>query len=52
MQNSGYAFRKDSKNKIQLWIYPNFKNLKLYESIGFVGAGQTEPMWIYAGTEH
>ncbi len=23
-----------------------------YQSLGFVRAGQTEPMWIYAGTEH
>jgi len=26
--------------------------IKFYQSIGFVGAGQTEPIWIYAGTEH
>ena len=23
-----------------------------YESMGFVRAGQTEPMWVYAGDEH
>lgn len=50
MQNSGYAFIEDPKNKIQLYIYSNFNNLRLYQSIGFVRAGQTEPMWIYAGT--
>ena len=44
MQNSGYAFIEDPKNKIQLCIYPNFNNLKFYQSIAFVRAGQTEPM--------
>lgn len=28
------------------------KAIEFYESLGFVRAGQTEPMWIYAGTEH
>ena len=23
-----------------------------YETLGFVRAGKTEPMWIYAGTDH
>lgn len=26
--------------------------IKFYESVGFERAGQTEPMWIYAGSEH
>ncbi|MDF3035371.1 MAG: family N-acetyltransferase [Paucimonas sp.] len=26
--------------------------VRFYESIGFERAGRTEPMWIYAGTEH
>ena len=52
MQNSGYAFLEDPKNKILLCIYPNFNNLKIYQSIAFVRAGQIEPMWIYAETEH
>ncbi len=26
--------------------------IPFYESLGFVRAGKTEPMWIYAGTEH
>lgn len=26
--------------------------IRFYESLGFVRAGKTEPMWIYAGTEH
>lgn len=28
------------------------KAIEFYESLGFVRAGNTEPMWIYAGTEH
>jgi hypothetical protein len=28
------------------------KAIRFYESLGFVRAGKTEPMWIYAGTEH
>jgi GNAT superfamily N-acetyltransferase len=28
------------------------KAVAFYQSLGFVRAGQTEPMWIYAGTEH
>ena len=28
------------------------KAITFYQSLGFVRAGQTEPMWIYAGTEH
>ncbi|WP_208640050.1 GNAT family N-acetyltransferase [Massilia violaceinigra] len=26
--------------------------IAFYESLGFTRAGRTEPMWIYAGTEH
>lgn len=26
--------------------------IEFYKSLGFKRAGQTEPMWIYAGTEH
>jgi GNAT superfamily N-acetyltransferase len=26
--------------------------VQFYESLGFARAGKTEPMWIYAGTEH
>lgn len=26
--------------------------IEFYQSLGFVRAGQTAPMWIYAGTEH
>jgi len=26
--------------------------IAFYESLGFSRAGQTEPMWIYAGGEH
>ncbi len=28
------------------------KAVKFYEALGFVRAGRTEPMWVYAGTEH
>jgi GNAT superfamily N-acetyltransferase len=28
------------------------KAIEFYQSLGFVRAGNTEPMWIYAGTEH
>ncbi|SFY02060.1 Acetyltransferase (GNAT) domain-containing protein [Janthinobacterium lividum] len=28
------------------------KAIAFYESVGFVRAGKTEPMWIYAGDEH
>lgn len=42
-------------------IYGNFHQQMLtadgeaiafYQSVGFVRAGKTEPMWVYAGTEH
>lgn len=28
------------------------KAIEFYKSVGFKRAGKTEPMWIYAGTEH
>ncbi|MGJ8678597.1 MAG: GNAT family N-acetyltransferase [Akkermansiaceae bacterium] len=28
------------------------KAIEFYEQLGFSRAGQTEPMWIYSGTEH
>jgi GNAT superfamily N-acetyltransferase len=28
------------------------KAIAFYRSLGFVRAGQTEPMWVYAGNEH
>jgi GNAT superfamily N-acetyltransferase len=28
------------------------KAVAFYQSLGFVRAGKTEPMWIYAGSEH
>ncbi len=42
-------------------IYGNFHQqmltadgeaIQFYKSVGFVRAGNTEPMWVYAGTEH
>lgn len=26
--------------------------IEFYKAVGFVRAGKTEPMWVYAGTEH
>jgi hypothetical protein len=26
--------------------------IAFYQAVGFVRAGKTEPMWIYAGSEH
>lgn len=28
------------------------KAIEFYKSVGFIRAGKTEPMWVYAGTEH
>lgn len=28
------------------------KAIDFYKSVGFVRAGNTEPMWVYAGTDH
>jgi GNAT superfamily N-acetyltransferase len=28
------------------------RSIDFYKSVGFERAGETEPMWIYAGTEH
>lgn len=40
---------KDFHQKI---LVAEHQAIKFYQAIGFVRAGQTEPMWIYAGTEH
>jgi len=36
----------------QLMLAADGKAIDFYKSVGFVRAGQTEPMWIYAGNEH
>ncbi len=36
----------------QQMLVADGKAIEFYESLGFVRAGKTEPMWIYAGTEH
>ena len=40
---------KDFHQKI---LVAEHQAIEFYQTIGFVRAGQTEPMWIYAGTEH
>lgn len=40
---------KDFYQKI---LVADHQAIKFYQSMGFVRAEQTEPMWIYAGTEH
>lgn len=34
------------------WSSADGRAIAFYESLGFVRAGQTEPMWVYAGDEH
>ena len=36
----------------QLMLTADADATKFYKSLGFVRAGKTEPMWIYAGNEH
>ena len=36
----------------QQMVTADGKAIQFYESLGFERAGKTEPMWIYAGTEH
>ena len=36
----------------QQMLVADGKAIGFYESLGFKRAGQTEPMWIYAGGEH
>ncbi len=40
---------KDFHQKI---LVAEHQAIKFYQSMGFVRAGQTEPMWIYASTEY
>jgi len=36
----------------QLMLIADGDALRFYEAMGFTQAGQTTPMWIYAGTDH
>jgi ribosomal protein S18 acetylase RimI-like enzyme len=36
----------------QMMLTADGKAIAFYKSLGFVRAGKTEPMWIYAGNEH
>lgn len=36
----------------QLMLTADGEAVGFYKSLGFVRAGRTEPMWIYAGKEH
>ena len=36
----------------QLMLTADGDAIQFYQSLGFTRAGRTEPMWIYAGTEH
>ncbi len=36
----------------QLMLTADGRAVDFYKNLGFERAGQTEPMWIYAGTEH
>lgn len=36
----------------QLMLIADGEAVKFYERMGFVRAGKTVPMWVYAGTEH
>ena len=36
----------------QQMLVADGKAIGFYKSLGFARAGQTEPMWIYAGSEH
>jgi GNAT superfamily N-acetyltransferase len=40
------------KNFHQHILVAEGKAVKFYENLGFVRAGKTEPMWIYAGNDH
>ena len=36
----------------QLMLTADGDAIQFYESLGFTRAGRTEPMWVYAGSEH
>lgn len=46
------ALQSKYKNFHQQMLTADGKAIDFYKSVGFERAGETEPMWIYAGTEH
>ncbi len=46
------ALQSKYKNFHQQMLTADGKAIDFYKSVGFDRAGETEPMWIYAGTEH
>lgn len=46
------AMRSKYSGFHQQMLTADGKAIEFYQSLGFVRAGNTEPMWIYAGSEH
>ena len=46
------AFQSIYGNFHQQMLTADGEAIDFYKSLGFTRAGKTEPMWIYAGTEH
>lgn len=46
------ALLEKYSNFHQLMLTADGRAIDFYKTLGFERAGQTEPMWIYAGTEH
>lgn len=46
------AFLEKYSGFHQLMLTADGKATEFYKAMGFERAGETEPMWIYAGTEH
>ncbi len=46
------ALLEKYSNFHQLMLTADGKAIEFYKALGFEQAGNTEPMWIYAGTEH
>ena len=46
------ALQSKYKDFHQQMLTADGKAIDFYKSVGFERAGETEPMWIYSGTEH
>lgn len=46
------AFLERYSSFHQLMLTADGRAIEFYKALGFERAGKTEPMWIYAGTEH
>ncbi|WP_221798436.1 GNAT family N-acetyltransferase [Oceanobacter mangrovi] len=46
------AMQERYKNFHQQMLTADGDAIEFYKSVGFERAGKTEPMWVYAGTEH